>query len=88
MEVTAIIYDLVNYNRKEKVHKKRKVFGYKDFSNNKQYSYNRQGAITKYILKVWNKPVILVKTEDEEKVNRILNKNGINHENIKINMKF
>ena len=88
MDMTAIIYDLGKYKGKEKVYKKRKVFGYKDFSNNKQYFYTRPGIITKYILKTWNKPVIIVKAKDEKKVNYILNKNGIKHKNIKINMKL
>lgn len=88
MDVIAITYDLGKYKGKKKVYKRREVFGYKDFSNNKQYLYKRPGKITGYILKAWNKPVILVKVKDEKKVNDILNRNGIKHKNIKISIEL
>ena len=73
MNVTAFIYDLTNWKKKEKTYLMRKIFGYKDNSNHGKYKYERMGSLSPFIIDKWGKSVILIKKKNTKKVKKILN---------------
>ena len=75
---SLILYDLKNKKPNEKVDITRKLFGFKDESNNGNYSYERAGLLKNIKHEKWNKAVILINSMDEEKVVKILRKFGLN----------
>ncbi len=72
-----IIYDLKNKKPNEKVDITRKLFGFNDKSNNGNYAYKREGLLKNIEHEKWNKAVILINSEDEIKVVKILRKFGL-----------
>ncbi len=71
MDATAFVYDLTAVKGKSKTYLIRAVFGYKDFSHNGKYSYERSGELTPYIHDKWGKSVIIAKREHVHIVSRI-----------------
>ena len=86
MDATAIIYQIKNKKGKAKTYLIRKVFGYKDFSNNGNYYYNRLGLLSSYVIQKWGKSVIIINRKDEKKVATTLNKNGIAFKMVRIRL--
>ena len=84
MDATAFIYELKGIKGKEKTYLIRQVFGYKDISNHRRYTYERDGALTPYIQEKWGKSVIITKRSDVLAVKKILTKNNIPHKTRKI----
>jgi hypothetical protein len=78
MKKTVLLYDLRNKNNIEKTHIVRSLFGYEDKSNKGKYTYQREGLLSKFKYEKWNKSIIVVDTEDKEKVRKILKKFGLN----------
>lgn len=74
---SLILYDLKNKKPKEKVDITRKLFGFEDKSNNCNYTYKRKGLLKDIKHEKWNKAVILIDSQDEEKVVKILRKFGL-----------
>lgn len=74
---SIILYDLKNKKPKEKTDITRKLFGFKDESNNGNYAYERKGLLKNIKHEKWNKAAILINSEDEAKVSRILRKFGL-----------
>lgn len=74
---SIILYDLKNKKPQEKVDITRKIFGFKDKSNNGNYIYERKGLLENIDHEKWNKAVILINSEDENKVLKILKKFGL-----------
>ena len=74
---SIILYDLKNKKTKEKTDITRKLFGFKDKSNNGNYTYEREGRLKNIKHEKWNKAVILINSEDEAKVSKILRKFGL-----------
>ena len=74
---SIILYDLKNKKTKEKTDITRKLFGFKDKSNNGNYTYEREGLLKNIKHEKWNKAVILINSEDEAKVSKILRKFGL-----------
>ena len=78
MEKILLIYDLKNKNNVEKTHIVRSLFGYTDKSNKGNYSYKREGLISKFKYEKLDKSVIVVNSADETEVKKILKKFGLN----------
>lgn len=74
---SVILYDLKNKKPKEKTDITRKLFGFKDKSNNGNYTYKREGLLENIKYEKWNKAAILINSEDELKVLKILRKFGL-----------
>lgn len=74
---SVILYDLKNKEPKEKTDITRKLFGFKDKSNNGNYVYKREGLLEGIKHEKWNKAAILINSEDEAKVSGILRKFGL-----------
>jgi hypothetical protein len=75
---SVILYDLKNKNSKEKTEITRKLFGFKDKSNNGNYTYERAGLLKNIKHQKWNKAAIFINSEDEAKVLKILRKFKLN----------
>ncbi len=84
MDATAVIYSIENTKGKEKTYLIRKVFGYKDFSNNGRYKYERPGILTPHILQKWGKSVIIIKRHSEKIVDTILEQHKIKNKKVRI----
>jgi hypothetical protein len=78
MRKTMILYDLKNKSNVEKTHIVRKLFGYTDKSNHGDYSYDRDGLISKFKHEKVDKSVIIVNRKDEAQIKKILQKFGLN----------
>lgn len=78
MKKTMILYDLKNKGNVEKTHIVRSLFGYKDKSNHGNYTYDRDGLLSKFKHEKIDKSVIVVDREDELQVKNILKKFGLN----------
>lgn len=74
---SLILYDLKNKKPKEKVDITRKLYGFNDKSNNGDYAYKREGLLKDIKHEKWNKAAILINSEDEAKVSKILRKFGL-----------
>ncbi|MEK6903568.1 MAG: hypothetical protein AABW64_02905 [Nanoarchaeota archaeon] len=74
---SIILYDLKSKKTKEKTDITRKLFGFKDESNNGNYTYEREGLLKNIKHQKWNKVAILINSEDEAKVSKILRKFGL-----------
>ena len=74
---SIILYDLKNKKPKEKVDITRKLFGFKDKSNNGNYTYKRKGLLNNIKHEKWKKATILINSKDETKVLKILKKFGL-----------
>ncbi len=74
---SIIIYDLKNKNRREKTDITRKLFGFEDKSNNGGYTYKREGLLKNIKHQKWNVAAILIDSENEEDVAKILRKFGL-----------
>jgi len=71
---SIILYVLKNKNPKDKVDITRKLFGFKDKSNNGNYAYEREGLLKNIKREKWNKAAIYIDSKDETKVLKILRK--------------
>ena len=74
---SIILYDLKSKKTKEKTDITRKLFGFKDESNNGNYTYEREGLLKNIKHQKCNKVAILINSEDEAKVSKILRKFGL-----------
>jgi len=81
---SLILYDLKNKTRKEKTDITRKLFGFQDKSNNSDYTYERKGLLKDFKYKKETKVTILINSNDELKIKRILRQMGIKCRIIKI----
>ena len=86
MDATVIVYSLKNRKGLDKTHLIRKVFGYKDYSNRKQYTYDRDGLLSKYIIQKCGKSVIIIHRKKERIVAKILNEHKIKYKKIRIKL--
>ncbi|HII14553.1 MAG TPA: hypothetical protein HA360_05775 [Nanoarchaeota archaeon] len=77
MEKTMILYDLKNKGKVEKTHIVRSLFGYTDKSNHGDYTYDRDGLLSKFKHEKIDKSVIVVNRIDEAQVKNILKKFGL-----------
>ena len=73
-----ILYDLKNKDKVEKTHIVRSLFGYTDTSNHGNYTYDRDGLLSKFKHEKIDKSVVLVNRKDEAQVKKILRKFGLN----------
>ena len=73
-----ILYDLKNKDKVEKTHIVRSLFGYTDTSNHGNYTYDRDGLLSKFKHEKIDKSVVLVNRKDEAPVQKILRKFGLN----------
>ena len=78
MAKTMILYDLKNRGKVEKTHIVRSLFGYTYMSNHGNYTYDRDGLLSKFKLEKLDKSVIVVDRIDEAQVKKILRKFGLN----------
>lgn len=78
MKETMILYDLKNKGNVEKTHIVRSLFGYTDKSNHGDYTYDREGLLSKFKHEKIDKSVIVVNRKDEAQVKKILKKFGLN----------
>ena len=70
MKKTMILYDLKNKGKVEKTHIVRSLFGYTDKSNHGDYTYDRDGLLSKFKHEKIDKSVIVVNREDEGREKR------------------
>lgn len=77
-EKTMILYDLKNKDKIEKTHIVRSLFGYTDKSNHGDYTYSRDGLLSKFKHEKIDKSVVVVNRKDEAQVKKILRKFGLN----------
>lgn len=68
MNLTLIKYNTKHLTKKEKTEFSRELFGYEDKSNKGQYTYKREGSLSKYIYDKVGKSVLLIETKNEKKV--------------------
>jgi len=87
MNLTLVKYNTKHLNKKQKINFSRETFGYKDKSNQGQYTYTRKGTLTDYIYDKIGKSVFLIKTKDEKKVIKEMYKYQIPLHLIKIILK-
>ncbi len=73
-----ILYDLKNKNNIEKTRVVRSLFGYTDKSNHGNYTYPREGLLSKFKHEKIDKSVIVVNRKDELQVKKILKKFELN----------
>ncbi len=78
MAKTMMLYDLKDKDKVEKTHIVRSLFGYTDMSNHGDYTYNRDGLLSKFKHEKLDKSVIVVNRIDEAQVKKVLRKFGLN----------
>jgi len=74
MEAKLICYTLGKIDHKTRSKFKREFFGYIDKSNKGQYKYERHGLLMKIPHSKPIRSIVIVKSEDEEKVTKLLRK--------------
>ena len=69
---TMILYDFEMKTPQEKTNILRKLFGFTDKSNRGSYTYERKGLLSDTFHEQGHKRTLIIKTEDEENVIKIL----------------
>lgn len=72
MKAKLISYDLSKVNQVGKVQVKRQLFGYTEYSNNAQYTYERKGVLSDAPCLKLARAVIIVRNQDAQKVEKII----------------
>ena len=78
MEAVIVSYTLEKAKQSQKLLIHRLLYGYKDFSNNSSYSYQRKGLIETYSGKKLNRGVFIIPIEFKDKIIPLLKKNKAN----------
>ena len=72
MKARLISYDLSKVNQVGKVLVKRKLFGYTEYSNNAQYTYERKGILSDLRYLKLARAVIIVRNQDSPKIEKVI----------------
>ena len=86
MKARLICYSLRNADATAKNSFKRELNGYKDISNNGQYTYKRKGLLQQIEHKMPVRSVVIVGEKDKNKVIRLLRKYKLKHHVFSINI--
>ena len=78
MKAVIVSYTLEKAKQSQKLLIHRLLYGYKDFSNNSSYSYQRKGLIETYSGKKLNRGVFIIPIEFKDKIIPLLKKNKAN----------
>lgn len=74
MKALLICYNLEKVNQTQRTDINRVLYGYKDFSNKGQYSYERKGILHNMSHIKPNRSTLIIKKTDETKIIDILKK--------------
>jgi len=72
MKAKLISYDLSKVNQVGKVLVKRLLFGYTEYSNNAQYTYERKGILSDVPYLKLARAVIIVRNQDAQRVEKVI----------------
>lgn len=72
MKARLISYDLSKVNQVGKVLVKRRLFGFTEYSNNAQYTYERKGILSGVPCFKLARAVIIVRNQDAQKVEKVI----------------
>mgnify|MGYP003395790625 CR=1 FL=1 len=72
MKATLISYDLRKVNQIGKVTVKRLLFGYTEYSNNGQYTYERKGVLSEIPHVKLTRAVIIVRNKDASAIEKAI----------------
>ena len=78
MQAGIVSYTLEKAKQSQKLLIHRLLYGYKDFSNNSSYSYQRKGLVETYSGKKLNRGVFIIPIEFKDKIIPLLKKNKAN----------
>jgi hypothetical protein len=75
MKAVIVSYTLKKAKQSQRLLVHRLLYGYKDFSNNGAYSYQRKGLIETYSGKKLNRGVFIIPLKFKDKIISLLKKN-------------
>jgi len=75
MKAVIVSYTLKKAKQSQRLFVHRLLYGYKDFSNNGAYSYQRKGLIEVYSGKKLNRGVFIIPLKFQDKIIPLLKKN-------------
>ena len=78
MRAVIVSYTLEKSKQSQKLLIHRLLYGYKDFSNNGDYNYQRKGLIETYNGKKLNRGVFIIPIQFKDKIIPLLKKNKAN----------
>ena len=78
MRAVIVSYTLEKAKQSQKLLIHRLLYGYKDFSNNGDYNYQRKGLIETYNGKKLNRGVFIIPIQFKDKIIPLLKKNKAN----------
>lgn len=87
MAKTIILYDLKNKDTVQKTKTIKSLFGYTDKSNHCKYTYTRKGKLSKFKYEKLDKSVLIINSNNEQEITKILKEHEINLLALKIPQK-